>query len=98
MGFVELLKEISGVQLDVQVSSGNDRASRKLVNPMAGLRVIMLGEPDEQVTKLRSNPDVTIFDNSVVVDGLVTGLMLLRERSTSITTHRYGNTFEVPLG
>jgi hypothetical protein len=50
------------------------------------------------VTKLRSNPDVTIFDNSVVVDGLVTGLMLLRERSTSITTHRYGNTFEVPLG
>jgi RHH-type proline utilization regulon transcriptional repressor/proline dehydrogenase/delta 1-pyrroline-5-carboxylate dehydrogenase len=98
MGFVELVKEISGVQLDVQVSSGNDRASRKLVNPMAGLRVIMLGEPDEQVTKLRSNPDVTIFDNSVVVDGLVTGLMLLRERSTSITTHRYGNTFEVPLG
>lgn len=98
MGFVELVKEISGVQLDVQVSSGNDRASRKLVYPMAGLRVIMLGEPDEQVTKLRSNPDVTIFDNSVVVDGLVTGLMLLRERSTSITTHRYGNTFEVPLG
>jgi RHH-type proline utilization regulon transcriptional repressor/proline dehydrogenase/delta 1-pyrroline-5-carboxylate dehydrogenase len=98
MGFVERVKEISGVQLDVQVSSGSDRASRMLVNPMAGLRVIMLGEPDEQVTKLRSNPDVTIFDNSVVVDGLVTGLMLLRERSTSITTHRYGNTFEVPLG
>ena len=98
MGFVERVKEISGVQIDVQVSSGNDRASTKLENPTAGLRVIMLGEPDEQVTQLRSNPDVTIFDNSVVVDGLVTGLMLLRERSTSITTHRYGNTFEVPLG
>ena len=98
MGFVERVKEISGVQLDVQVSSGNDSASTKLENPTAGLRVIMIGEPDEQVTQLRSNPDVTIFENSVVVDGLVTGLMLLRERSTSITTHRYGNTFEVPLG
>ena len=97
LGFVKRVKEISGVQLDVQVSIGNDRASRKLANPAAGLRVIVLGEPDETVTQLRSNPDVTIFDNSVVIDGLVTGLMVLRERSTSITTHRYGNTFDVPL-
>jgi RHH-type proline utilization regulon transcriptional repressor/proline dehydrogenase/delta 1-pyrroline-5-carboxylate dehydrogenase len=98
MGFVERVKQVAGVSLDVQVSTGNDSASRKLQNPAAGLRVIMLGEPDETVTQLRSNPDVTIFDNSVVVDGLVTGLMMVRERSTSITTHRYGNTFEVPLG
>ncbi len=98
MGFVGRVKEITGMQLDVQLSSGSDSASRKLENPAAGLRVIMLGERDETVTQLRSNPDVTIFDNSVVVDGLVTGLMMLRERSTSITTHRYGNTFEVPLG
>ena len=98
MGFVERVTEIAGVCLDVQVSTGNDRAGRMLVNPTAGLRVIMIGEADESVNALRSNPDVTIFDNSVVVDGLVTGLMMLRERSTSITTHRYGNTFEVPLG
>jgi hypothetical protein len=98
LGFVERVKEAAGVSLDVQVSTGNDRAGRKLLKPTAGLRVIMIGEADDTVNKLRSNPDVTIFENSVVVDGLVTGLMMLRERSTSITTHRYGNTFEVPLG
>ena len=32
---------------------------------------------------------------AVVADGLITGLMLLRERSTSITTHRFGNTFTI---
>jgi len=98
LGFVERVKEAAGVSLDVQLSTGKDRAGRKLLKPKAGLRVIMIGEADDTVNKLCSNPDVTIFENSVVVDGLVTGLMMLRERSTSITTHRYGNTFEVPLG
>lgn len=95
--FVELAKASCGVDLDVHFSTGSDRASRVLETPPAGLRVVVIGEPDELIESLRSNPDVTIFEDHPVVDGLVTGLMLLRERATSITTHRYGNTFSIAL-
>ena len=71
------------------------RFEKLLENPQPGLRIIALGDVGEILAPLRANPDVTIFDGPVVADGLITGLMLLRERSTSITTHRFGNTFTI---
>ena len=89
--FIKTAKELGGVNLDVTFSRGNDRAARLLENPPVGLRVIVVGEPDSLVNSLRKNLDVTIFENAVVADGLLTGLMLLREQSVSITNHRFGS-------
>ena len=93
--FIESANKLGGLQLNVKFSKGNDRNSRLLRNSPAGLRVILVGDAAADVEHLRSNPDVTIFDNPIVVDGLITGLLLLREQSISITTHRYGNSFNI---
>ena len=93
--FIDRANAINGESMNVKFSRGNDRNSRVLQNPSPGLRVIVVGDPKFDLSGLQSNPDVTIFDNPVVVDGLITGLLLMREQSISITTHRYGDTFTI---
>jgi RHH-type proline utilization regulon transcriptional repressor/proline dehydrogenase/delta 1-pyrroline-5-carboxylate dehydrogenase len=93
--FAQRAKQIGNVKLDITFVRADSKLPKQLQQPKSGLRVVTIGDVGDAVDKLRSNPDVTIFENHVFADGLITGLMLLRERATSITTHRFGNTFAI---
>lgn len=93
--FAQRAMQIGNVKLDIAFAQVGSKLPKQLQQPASGLRVVTIGDVGNVVDHLRSNPDVTIFDNHVYTDGLITGLMLLRERATSITTHRFGNTFTI---
>jgi hypothetical protein len=90
--FAKAVKQTASFELDYVFSRATDKNPAPQNLPV-GTRIVMLGERDEWVQSLAANPDFTIFDDPIVIDGLATGLLFLRERATSITTHRHGNTF-----
>lgn len=93
--FAESVKKAAGIKLDYKVLKSSDRAASILDNPPVGLRVLTIGDVSDRIAHLKANPDVMVFDNHVFVDGLITGLIFLREQATSITTHRFGNPFTI---
>jgi hypothetical protein len=93
--FAQRAKQSGNMNLDITFVRADSKLPKQLQQPASGLRVVTIGGVGDVIDHLRSNPDVTFFENHVFTDGLITGLMLLRERATSITTHRFGNTFTI---